>query len=111
MRPPCDEAVIRSVSVQVPCSGGARLWILTATILGSSMAFIDSTVVNVSHAGTKNRGGENPESCSSTTWNLNTHRSDYRFVARWSHGCYRRFACSYLSSARRSHLPSVAAAS
>src|SRR5216683_1868203 len=47
MRPPCDEAVIRSVSVRVPCSGGARLWILTATILGSSMAFIDSTVVNV----------------------------------------------------------------
>src|SRR5437899_4846880 len=47
MRPPCDEAVIRSGSVRVSCGEGARLWILAATILGSSMAFIDSTVVNV----------------------------------------------------------------
>src|SRR6266481_2384741 len=47
MRPPCDEAVIRSGSVRVPCAEQARLWILAATILGSSMAFIDSTVVNV----------------------------------------------------------------
>src|SRR5438105_3387616 len=47
MRPPCDEAVIRSVDVEVPCRAEARGWILAATILGSSMAFIDSTVVNV----------------------------------------------------------------
>src|SRR5260221_775423 len=47
MRPPCDEAVIRSVGVRVPCGVDARPWILAATILGSSMAFIDSTVVNV----------------------------------------------------------------
>src|SRR5213594_856610 len=47
MRPPCDEAVIRSGSARVPCGEEARLWILAATILGSSMAFIDSTVVNV----------------------------------------------------------------
>src|SRR3989442_14784504 len=47
MKPPCDEAVIRSGSVRIPCREGARLWILAATILGSSMAFIDSTVVNV----------------------------------------------------------------
>src|SRR6266699_3373845 len=47
MRPPCDEAVIRSGSVRAPCGEQARLWILAATILGSSMAFIDSTVVNV----------------------------------------------------------------
>ena len=31
----------------VPCAAGAQLWILAATILGSSMAFIDGTVVNV----------------------------------------------------------------
>jgi EmrB/QacA subfamily drug resistance transporter len=31
----------------VPCSVQAGRWILAATILGSSMAFIDSTVVNV----------------------------------------------------------------
>src|SRR6267154_793178 len=47
MRPPCDEAVIRAGSVRAPCGEGARLWILAATILGSSMAFIHSTVVNV----------------------------------------------------------------
>jgi EmrB/QacA subfamily drug resistance transporter len=31
----------------VPCAAAARNWILAATILASSMAFIDSTVVNV----------------------------------------------------------------
>ncbi|MGA8272951.1 MAG: MFS transporter [Candidatus Sulfotelmatobacter sp.] len=47
MRTPCDEASIRSAVVGTPCAPGAGIWILVATILGSSMAFIDSTVVNV----------------------------------------------------------------
>src|SRR5450432_2914096 len=47
MRTPCDEAVMESAAVAVPCSKEARTWVLAATILGSSMAFIDSTVVNV----------------------------------------------------------------
>ena len=47
MRTPCDEAVMRSAGAGVPCEPEARTWILAATILGSSMAFIDSTVVNV----------------------------------------------------------------
>ena len=47
MKPPCDEAVIRSASVEAPCRAEARTWILATTILASSMAFIDSTVVNV----------------------------------------------------------------
>lgn len=46
-REPCDEGVIRSAKAAVPCSKAAGPWILAATILGSSMAFIDSTVVNV----------------------------------------------------------------
>jgi EmrB/QacA subfamily drug resistance transporter len=46
MKPPCDDAVIRS-NAGISCSANARRWILAATILGSSMAFIDSTVVNV----------------------------------------------------------------
>src|SRR5271155_1928107 len=46
MRMPC-EAVNPSVADGVMCSARARPWILAATILGSSMAFIDSTVVNV----------------------------------------------------------------
>ena len=50
---PCDESVI----VTEPAAGAPEspftaprnpgLWVLVATILGSSMAFIDGTVVNV----------------------------------------------------------------
>jgi EmrB/QacA subfamily drug resistance transporter len=47
MKPPCDEAVIRSGKAGAPRAQQAGRWILAATILGSSMAFIDSTVVNV----------------------------------------------------------------
>jgi EmrB/QacA subfamily drug resistance transporter len=47
MKPPCDDAVLRSASTDNPCTAQAGPWILAATILGSSMAFIDSTVVNV----------------------------------------------------------------
>jgi EmrB/QacA subfamily drug resistance transporter len=47
MKPPCDEAVVRSVSADVPCTAQAGRWVLAAAILGSSMAFIDSTIVNV----------------------------------------------------------------
>src|SRR5712692_5213398 len=47
MKPPCDEAVIRSSRDGSPCGPAAGPWILAATILGSSLAFIDSTVVNV----------------------------------------------------------------
>jgi EmrB/QacA subfamily drug resistance transporter len=47
MRTPCDEAVIRTATAGVRCKPEATTWILAATILGSSMAFIDSTVVTV----------------------------------------------------------------
>ncbi len=47
MRLPCDEAAIRSGLASAPCKPSAAPWILAAAILGSSMAFIDSTVVNV----------------------------------------------------------------
>src|SRR5579862_9486291 len=47
MKPPCDDGVIESRDVGVPSTEEAGPWILAATILGSSMAFIDSTVVNV----------------------------------------------------------------
>jgi len=46
-KPPCDEEVIKSGRVASPCHGASCTWILAATILGSSMAFIDGTVVNV----------------------------------------------------------------
>lgn len=47
MKPPCDDAAIKSGSATAPCKEAAEPWILAATILGSSMAFVDRTVVNV----------------------------------------------------------------
>lgn len=46
IKPPCDEAVILASpdNASSQANGG---WIIAATILGSSMAFIDGTVVNV----------------------------------------------------------------
>src|SRR6516162_5744573 len=45
-KPPCDEAVILANPCvePSPTSGG---WVIATTILGSSMAFIDGTVVNI----------------------------------------------------------------
>ncbi len=47
MKPPCDDAAIRSAPADAPCRPQSGPWILAAAILGTSMAFIDSTVVNV----------------------------------------------------------------
>jgi EmrB/QacA subfamily drug resistance transporter len=44
---PCDEGVIRSKPAAAPCTRAAQPWVLAATILGSSLAFIDGTAVNV----------------------------------------------------------------
>jgi EmrB/QacA subfamily drug resistance transporter len=44
--PPCDEAVILRAEGG-PCSRAAARWVLAATILGSSVAFIDAMAVNV----------------------------------------------------------------
>src|SRR5215472_10053107 len=47
MKQPCDEGLIRAGTAGAPCLEKSRRWVLAATILGSSMAFIDSTAVNV----------------------------------------------------------------
>ncbi len=47
IRPPCDEAAIRARAAVAPAPRHAEPWILSATILGSSLSFIDGTVVNV----------------------------------------------------------------
>ncbi|HEY6122983.1 MAG TPA: MFS transporter [Pyrinomonadaceae bacterium] len=44
---PCDKEMILSGASDAPCSRNQGRWILAATILASSMAFIDGTVVNV----------------------------------------------------------------
>jgi EmrB/QacA subfamily drug resistance transporter len=45
--PPCDVAVIHSRKADSPGAPWSGPWILAATIIGSAMAFIDSTVTNV----------------------------------------------------------------
>jgi len=47
-RPPCDEGVIRTADRETRgAPPSARRWVLAATILGSSIAFIDGSVVGV----------------------------------------------------------------
>ena len=49
-KPPCDEALILANPCLEPSPRNGA-WVITATILGSSMAFIDGTVVNVALPG------------------------------------------------------------
>ncbi|WP_416049709.1 MFS transporter [Cupriavidus basilensis] len=44
---PCDDATLRTAPGGPPCARADEPWVLAATILASSMAFIDGTVVNV----------------------------------------------------------------
>jgi EmrB/QacA subfamily drug resistance transporter len=44
---PCDEGVIETGAEPAPCARADRPWVLAATILGSSLAFITGSVVNV----------------------------------------------------------------
>jgi EmrB/QacA subfamily drug resistance transporter len=44
---PCYEGAIRSVRADAACLAGKRVWILVATILGSTIAYIDESVVDV----------------------------------------------------------------
>ena len=46
-RQPCDEAVIRADHDVEDCEESTGRWVLAAAILGSSISFIDGTVVNV----------------------------------------------------------------
>ncbi len=46
-RQPCDEAVVRSRRDGADCDKATGRWVLAAAILGSSITFIDGTVVNV----------------------------------------------------------------
>ena len=48
VRSPCDQGVILAGTPTTPdCAERARPWVLATAILGSSMAFIDGSVVNV----------------------------------------------------------------
>ena len=43
---PCDEAAIRA-SATVPACAAHKTWVLAAAVLGSTLAFVDESVVNV----------------------------------------------------------------
>ncbi len=47
-KPPCDDALILRGGPATPCAPSSQRWVLVAAIIGSSMAFLDGTVVNVS---------------------------------------------------------------
>ena len=49
-RQPCDEGIIRAGKAALPLPEGAGVWVLLATILGSSMVFINGSTVNVALA-------------------------------------------------------------
>jgi len=44
---PCETAIIQSTVVSTNCPAGAKPWVLLATILASSIVYIDESVVNV----------------------------------------------------------------
>lgn len=44
---PCDAGVIGFTKASAPCPIPSRRWVIAATGIGSGMAFLDSTVVNV----------------------------------------------------------------
>src|SRR4051812_36461422 len=46
-RLPCDEAVLREGAEPAPCDAARKRWVLVAAIMGSSLAFVDGTVVNI----------------------------------------------------------------
>jgi len=46
-RPPCDAAVARAAPETPGCASHARSWVLTVTILGSSLAFMLASIINV----------------------------------------------------------------
>jgi hypothetical protein len=46
-RSPCDEGVVRTSRASAPCTPASGPWVLAATIIGSAMFFIDSTITNV----------------------------------------------------------------
>jgi EmrB/QacA subfamily drug resistance transporter len=47
MKHPCSEVPVSTGAPSAACAAPSGPWILAATILGSSMAFIDGTIVNV----------------------------------------------------------------
>jgi EmrB/QacA subfamily drug resistance transporter len=67
---PCDELVIRTTASAAPCAKRQQTWVLAACVLGSSMAFIDSSVVNVA---LPRMESELETTLSAMTWVINAY--------------------------------------
>src|SRR3977135_539136 len=67
---PCDELVIRSTPSAAPCTKRQQTWALAACVLGSSMAFIDTSVVNVA---LPKMESDLATTLSSMTWVINAY--------------------------------------
>ncbi len=55
---PRDEATIRSIPTAANCTASEKPWVLLATILASSIAYIDESVINIAADMIKNDCGE-----------------------------------------------------
>lgn len=58
--PPCDEALVHTAPESRQCSDATRRAVLAAAIIGSSMTFIDGTVVNVALPVLRQKLGASP---------------------------------------------------
>jgi EmrB/QacA subfamily drug resistance transporter len=67
---PCDDGVIGAGAATQPCAERSKPWVLAATILGSSMAFIDATVINVALPAIQS---ELAESVAAAQWVVNAY--------------------------------------
>src|SRR6185503_4408888 len=45
--PPCDAGVLRGAAETPGCASHAKKWVLVTTVLGSSVAFLEASVINV----------------------------------------------------------------
>lgn len=67
---PCDELIIRSTPLAEPCTQRQRRWVLAACALGSSMAFVASSVINVA---LPKMESELATTLSAMTWVINSY--------------------------------------
>jgi EmrB/QacA subfamily drug resistance transporter len=67
---PCDEGVVYAAPATPGCAEHVKPWVLSATILGSSMAFIDGSVVNVALPAIQ---GELATSIAGAQWVVNAY--------------------------------------
>src|SRR5215470_19449026 len=47
LRTPCEEAAARAAPETPGCAAHAKPWVLTASVLASSLVFLEATVINV----------------------------------------------------------------